>query len=51
MLYRIEVDVVDVTSEIRVVTDGVLPIAALPNPLLAFGDLAGAALCIAIKPA
>jgi hypothetical protein len=33
VLYGIEMDVVDVTIEICIITDCVLPIAALPNAL------------------
>jgi len=49
MLYGIEMDVIDVTSKVGFVANGMLPIAALPNPFLAFGDFAGAALWIAVK--
>ena len=38
---RVEMNVVDVTGEVCIVADGVLPIAALPYPLLALADLAG----------
>ena len=40
MFHRIEVDVVDVARKIIIVADGVLPIAALPDTLFAFGELA-----------
>jgi hypothetical protein len=42
MLYRIEMNVIDMSSEVDVVADGVLPVAALPNSLVALSDLAGA---------
>jgi hypothetical protein len=41
MLYRIEMNVIDMSSEVHVVADGVLPVAALPNSLVALSDLAG----------
>ena len=37
MPYRIEMNVVDVALEVRLIANGVLPIAALPNALLSFG--------------
>src|SRR5947209_8482744 len=40
VLYRIEMDVVDVPFEILVVANGMLPVAALPNPLFALGNFA-----------
>ena len=42
MLCRIAMNVIDMSSEVRVVADGVLPVAALPNSLVALSDLAGA---------
>jgi hypothetical protein len=51
VLHRIEVNVINVTCQIGVVADRVLPIAALPNPLVALGYLAGAALSVAGEPA
>jgi hypothetical protein len=36
MLYRIEMNVIDVTFKIRVVTNGVLPVAALPDAFFSF---------------
>ena len=36
MFHRIEVDVVDVSLEIFVVPDGVLPVPALPNAFFPF---------------
>ena len=42
MLCRIAMNVIDMSSEVRVVADGVLPVAALPNSLFALSDLAGA---------
>ena len=40
VLDRIEVNIVDVTFEIRIVSDRVLPKAALPDSLFSFDDLA-----------
>ena len=40
MLYRIDVYIVDVTREIALVTDRVLPIAALPDASLSLGSAA-----------
>jgi hypothetical protein len=39
------------TCQIGIVADGEFPIAPLPDPLVALRDLAGAALCVAGKPA
>jgi hypothetical protein len=47
----IEMNVVDMAREVFVIADGVLPVAALPNSFLAFGDLAGRARRIAGEPA
>jgi hypothetical protein len=41
MLQRIEVHVIDVPLEVGVVADGMLPVATLPDSLLAFRRLAG----------
>jgi hypothetical protein len=40
MPYGIEVDVIDVHIEIRIVADGMLPVTALPNSFLSFADFA-----------
>ena len=40
VFHRIEMNVIDMTLHIRVITNGVLPIAALPNTFLSLGDLA-----------
>jgi hypothetical protein len=37
MMYRIEMDVIDVIVEISIITDGVLLIAALPDGSFVFG--------------
>jgi hypothetical protein len=41
MFYRIEVDVIDMTREIGVVADDMLPIAALPDAFLTAAGFAG----------
>src|SRR5262249_49409379 len=41
VLDRIEVNVVDMPFQIAIVTDGMLPIAALPDSAFAPGDFAG----------
>ena len=41
MLYWIEMHIIDMASEIDIVADSMLPIAALPNSLIALGNLAG----------
>jgi hypothetical protein len=51
VLYWIEMNVIDMAREVSVVADGMLPIATLPNSLVAFRDLAGAPPCICGKPA
>ena len=43
MLYRIEVNVIDMPIEIGFVADGMLPITALPDSFLSFADFAGRA--------
>src|SRR5205085_12008393 len=40
MLHRIEMDVIDMALEIRFVANRMLPIAALPDALLSFHNLA-----------
>ena len=51
VLDRIEVNVIDMAGEVGIITDGVFPIAALPNSLLAPDDLAPAPLHFASKEA
>ena len=41
MLQRIDVDMIDVTHEVVLIANGVLPIAALPDSALALGGSAG----------
>ena len=41
VLERVDMNVVDVTSEIVLIANGVLPIATLPDTALAFGGAAG----------
>ena len=43
MLHGIEVNVIDMTLQVGIVANGVLPKTTLPNSPLASGDLAGAA--------
>src|SRR3546814_5541916 len=43
MLHRIDVDVVHVRMQVRLVPDQVFPVAALPNAALGLGQAAGAA--------
>ena len=40
VLREIEVDVVEVSRKVALVANDMLPVAALPKPLLAFGELA-----------
>lgn len=40
MLHRIEVNVVNVTLQIRLIANCMLPIATLPDPFLALHNLA-----------
>ncbi len=40
VLHRVEMNVIDMALEIRVISDRVFPIAALPNALFPFGNLA-----------
>jgi len=51
VFHRIEVNIIDMAREIGVVTDGVLPVATLPDSFLALGDFAGASPDIAGEPA
>jgi hypothetical protein len=46
MLHRIEVNVIDMASQVRLIADGVFPITALPNSLFVPRDFAGAAMRI-----
>jgi hypothetical protein len=40
VLDRVDVDVVDMTSEVALVSNGVLPIAPLPDAAFSFGHTA-----------
>jgi hypothetical protein len=51
VFHGIEVNIVDMALQIGIVPNGVLPITTLPNSPLASGNLAGAALHVADKPA
>jgi hypothetical protein len=51
MLHRIEVDVVDMPRQVGLVTDRVLPIAALPQSFLAFSDVSRRSRCRGWKSA
>src|SRR3546814_3210204 len=43
MLHRVDVDVVHVCMQVRLVPDQVFPVATLPNAALGLGEAAGAA--------
>jgi hypothetical protein len=51
MLHRIEVDVVDVALQVGIISNGMFPIATLPNSPLTVADLAGASRPIPSKSA
>ena len=51
VLHRIKVNVVNMTFEIRVVANGVLPIAALPDALFPFGNFTFCSRLNRVKPA
>jgi hypothetical protein len=40
MLHRIEVNVIDMTRQIGIIANRVLPVTSLPDALLSFSDLA-----------
>ena len=40
MFHRVEVDVIDVSLEILIISNRVLPVSALPDSFLTLGDLA-----------
>ena len=51
MLDGIEVNIVDVACQIFVAADGMFPVAALPNSLLALSDFTRRSFSIGRKPA